>query len=153
MIELTAYRGDSMSFTIPLTNGTAAFTPGGSYSFIFTAKRSSRDPDSAAAVQKSSATSTITTSGSNATVTLVPIDTKTEQEPKLYWDIQAQHNSTGEVLTVARGSLTLKRDITLETTVSIAINTNPNALNNGYTNLAGDFYTNLAGDFYTQPAA
>ena len=123
MIELTAYRGDSMSFTIPLTNGTAAFTPGGSYSLIFTAKRSSKDPDTAAVFQKSTATGTITTSTTNAIVTVLYTDTTTEDEPVLYWDIQAQHNSTAAVITAAKGTLTLVRDITRQTTASVPIYT------------------------------
>jgi hypothetical protein len=123
MIELTAYRGDSMSFTIPLTNGAAAFTPGGSYSLIFTAKRSSKDPDTAAVFQKSTATGTITTSTTNAIVTVLYTDTTNEDEPVLYWDIQAQHNSTAAVITAAKGTLTLVRDITRQTTVSVPIYT------------------------------
>ena len=132
MIELTAYRGDSMSFTIPLTNGTAAFTPGGSYSLIFTAKRSSKDPDTAAVFQKSTATGTITTSTTNAIVTVLYTDTTTEDEPVLYWDIQAQHNSTAAVITAAKGTLTLVRDITRQTTASVPIYTvDPAAVGGG----------------------
>jgi len=133
MIELTAYRGDSMSFTIPLTNGAAAFTPGGSYSLIFTAKRSSKDPDTAAVFQKSTATGTITTSTTNAIVTVLYTDTTTEDEPVLYWDIQAQHNSTAAVITAAKGTLTLVRDITRQTTASVPIYTVDPAAGNAAT--------------------
>ena len=137
MIELTAYRGDSMSFTIPLTNGTAAFTPGGSYSLIFTAKRSSKDPDTAAVFQKSTATGTITTSTTNAIVTVLYTDTTTEDEPVLYWDIQAQHNSTAAVITAAKGTLTLVRDITRQTTASVPIYTIDPAAGGGGATPAG----------------
>ncbi len=122
-----------MSFTIPLTNGAAAFTPGGSYSLIFTAKRSSKDPDTAAVFQKSTATGTITTSTTNAIVTVLYTDTTTEDEPVLYWDIQAQHNSTAAVITAAKGTLTLVRDITRQTTVSVPIYTVDPAAGNAAT--------------------
>jgi hypothetical protein len=122
-----------MSFTIPLTNGAAAFTPGGSYSLIFTAKRSSKDPDTAAVFQKSTATGTITTSTTNAIVTVLYTDTTNEDEPVLYWDIQAQHNSTAAVITAAKGTLTLVRDITRQTTASVPIYTVDPAAGNAAT--------------------
>jgi hypothetical protein len=122
-----------MSFTIPLTNGAAAFTPGGSYSLIFTAKRSSKDPDTAAVFQKSTATGTITTSTTNAIITVLYTDTTNEDEPVLYWDIQAQHNSTAAVITAAKGTLTLVRDITRQTTASVPIYTVDPAAGNAAT--------------------
>lgn len=118
---LTQNLGDSKTHSIPLTWEDAAFTPGGSWVLIFTAKACAEDPDTASLIQKTSGAG-ITVSGSTVTLTLVPDDTVDLAAATLFCDIQAQHVTTGAVRTVTDGlKLKLKRDITRETETSIDV--------------------------------
>jgi hypothetical protein len=121
-MTLTQYLGDSITHSIPLKWQGATFTPGTDWLMIWTAKTLPTDPDEDAVVQKASGYG-ITASGSTASVALVPQDTAEEDPATLTWDIQAQHVSTGEVRTVAAGTLRLVRDLTRELETSITIYT------------------------------
>ena len=116
------FLGDSASLSIPLTHEGAAFTPGSSWSLMFTAKRQARDTDAQALIQKVSGAG-ITVTGSTASVELVPIDTATLAPGDIVWDVQAQHLTNGAVATVASGRLTLIRDVSRLTVTSIPVYT------------------------------
>jgi hypothetical protein len=121
-MKLNQFYGDSSTFTIPLEWDDAGFTPGSDWHLIFTAKAKRTDPDDAALIQKATGAG-ITHSGTNALVALVPQDTRDIDAITIYWDIQAQHLTTAEVRTPARGTLKFSRDITRQTEVSIPIHT------------------------------
>jgi len=65
----------------------------------------------------------LTHSGSNAVIALVPADTTGLSDAVYFGDVQAQHNTTGEVRTVAAYRLRLLRDVTRGTSTSIPIYT------------------------------
>ncbi|MEI6654052.1 MAG: hypothetical protein WCP45_04735 [Verrucomicrobiota bacterium] len=54
-MKLTQYYGDLVTHSIPLVKDGAAFVPGDEWNLIFTAKRRSSDPDTAAIIQKTPA--------------------------------------------------------------------------------------------------
>ena len=121
-MTLTQFNGDSVTHDIPLAWRGEAFEPGVDWLLIWTAKEDPADPDSAAVIQKASGVG-ITAEGSVASVAVVPADTVEAAQRVLFWDVQAQHATTGEVRTVAIGSLRLTRDVTRETTTSIPVQT------------------------------
>lgn len=127
---LDAVRGDSATLQIQMSIDGEPFYPAGDYTLIWTLKRRASDPDSSAIVQKMSGGLGITTSESLALVSLVAADTAGREVDRPYaWDLQAQHNTTGAIHTVALGKLTLEADITRGTTISVAVvTTEPAAL-------------------------
>lgn len=118
--HLSAFIGDSTTLEIPLAWEGDAFDPGSDWALIFTAKKKSSDPDTLALIQKASGFGIESSSGL-ALVALVPADTADMQGRNLVCDVQAQHTTTGAVRTVAYARLSLLRDITRETEVSIPI--------------------------------
>ena len=119
-MTLTQFNGDSVTHAIPLAWRGEAFEPGVDWLLIWTAKEDPADPDSAAVIQKASGVG-ITAEGSVASVAVVPADTVEATQRVLFWDVQAQHATTGEVRTVAIGCLRLTRDVTRETATEIPI--------------------------------
>ena len=128
-ITLCQFHGDSETHSIPLSFDGADFTPGSAWTLLFTAKKSASDADTEAVIQKATSGLGITVSGSTAAVAIVPADSNAVDPGDLVWDVQAQNISTGEVHTVAIGILTLARDVTRSTAVSVPVfTTNPPVL-------------------------
>ncbi len=119
-MTLTQKLGDSVTHRIPLRWGKAAFEPGTDWGLIYTVKESIDDADEDAVIQKISGTG-MTHSGSNALPTILPADTTALTAKTYYYDVQAQHLTTGEVRTVAQNKLILTRDITRGVTVAIPV--------------------------------
>jgi len=130
-MTLKQYLGDSVTHTIRLTWLGASFTPGNEWALIFTAKTSGDDEDTAALIQKTSGAG-ITTSTTNALVTLVPDDTSALAAGNIVWDVQGQSSVTDEVRTLAEGTLTLKRDKTRGVTTTIPVITTETPLPFGH---------------------
>jgi hypothetical protein len=126
MISLTQFLGDSTTHRIPLAYEGEVFDPTG-YRLIWTAKRSATDPDTSAVIQKMTSGLGITTAEVSgvwfADVSTVHQDTRDLTDKYLAWDVQAEDLSTGQVCTVAIGTLALARDVTRQTFSSIPINT------------------------------
>jgi hypothetical protein len=121
-MQLAQFIGDSKTHRVPLTWDGEDFMPGNAWSLIFTTKRSAHDHDITAVFQKVSGAG-IEVSGHIAEIESVPSDTLALTPTLLVWDIQAQNLSSGEVRTVALGSLKLVRDVTHKTTSSVEIHT------------------------------
>lgn len=122
-------RGDSATLSLSLTNpdsGTS-FAPTGCV-LIFTIKGDASQPDSAALVQKISNVGGITVANP-AVVSLVVADhLNLAAQVTFEWDVQAQNTLTGEVRTVARGTLFFEDDVTKQTTLTIPTEVvNPNS--------------------------
>lgn len=138
MKALTQVIGDSRTHRIPLRWSGSSFSPDESWTLLFTVKS---DPDTQgdedASIQKASGAG-LTVDGDDALVALVHQDTAGDAEAdpvvpalapgKYEWDIQAQNTDTGEVRTVARGTLELIQGVTrnLESAIPI-ITTEPPA--------------------------
>jgi hypothetical protein len=126
MLSLTQFLGDSTTHRIPLAYEGEVFDPTG-YRLIWTAKRSATDPDTSAVIQKMTSGLGITTAEVSgvwfADVSTVHPDTRDLTDKYLAWDVQAEDLSTGQVYTVAIGTLALARDVTRQTFSSIPINT------------------------------
>lgn len=131
-IELTRYRGDGSTLSIPLINPDtgAAFTPTG-YVLLFTAKKRATSADTAAVCQKISSVGGITVANP-AVVTLVANDfgeDKFRANVIYEIDVQAQPSGGGSPLTVRRGTLFFAEDVSKELTLSIdTYTTSPSAL-------------------------
>lgn len=121
-LALAMTAGDSVTLAIPMEWDGAAFTPGTDYSFLFTCKRNPNDRDYKAVIQKATGLGIIT-AGSVASVSLVPDDSEGLGGCQLYFDLQAQHNTTGALHTVALGKLSLRPGVTQEVVSSITIYT------------------------------
>lgn len=124
--EITFYAGDTKTVSIPLKTEVdgAAFSPGSAYQLIFTAKASNAASDLGAKFQYASGVGIVDpVVSSSASVTFHPVDTRDHGGKTLYWDIQAEHETTGVILTVAYGTLVLKRDTTRQTTTSVPLHT------------------------------
>jgi hypothetical protein len=124
--EITFYAGDTKTVSIPLKTEVdgAAFSPGSAYQLIFTAKASNAASDLGAKFQYASGVGIVDpVVSSSASVTFHPVDTRDLGGKTLYWDIQAEHETTGVILTVAYGTLVLKRDTTRQTTTSVPLHT------------------------------
>ena len=117
--------GDNYSITVPMRILGRAFTPESGYQLIFTAKLDPLHADSSAVIQKKTGGFGITISGSNAIISILPIDTSTlAGDIVLYCDIQAQSLSdSSDVKTVATFKFDTIRDITRLTDTSIDIYT------------------------------
>ena len=141
-MNLKTYIRESITFTIPLNDRGAAFTPGADYNLIFTAKLSEQDEDVDAVIQKQTGTG-ITHSTTNALVSLVPDDTDALAAGLIYYDIRAQHTVSGIRKTVARGVLKLVQDIGREPAVSVPIYTTqpPVPGQRIYNTTTGTYYT------------
>jgi hypothetical protein len=129
--------GDTVTHRIPLRWGKRAFVPGVNWALVFTVKS---DPvlqdDENRLFQKATGGLGVVAEGSNAVVSVLRADTIREAveadpdaEPPVeeveafeaapgtyFWDVQATHLSTGEVRTVANGTLVLTRDVTRQST-------------------------------------
>lgn len=124
--QITFYSGDTNIVPIPLANDVngSAFSPGSAYHLVFSAKASNSASDKLAKFQYSSGAGIVDpVVSSNASVTFHPVDTRNDGGKTLYWDIQAEHKTTGLIKTVAIGTLVLKRDTTRQTTTSVPIHT------------------------------
>jgi hypothetical protein len=124
--EITFYAGDTKTVSIPLKTEVdgAAFSPGSAYQLIFTAKASNAASDLGAKFQYASGAGIVDpVVSSSASVTFHPVDTRDLGGKTLYWDIQAEHETTGVILTLAYGTLVLKRDTTRQTTTSVPLHT------------------------------
>jgi hypothetical protein len=122
MQNFMSYLGNSKTLRIPLVFEAAAFTPGTDYTLIFTCKESLADTDAQAKIQKTTGTG-LTHSSSFALVTLVPGDSDTLIDNAYFYDVQAQHNTTGAVLTVQAGRLRFRIPPTRELETSVPIYT------------------------------
>lgn len=118
----TLFIGDSASLEISLSWNGEDFEPGADWSLIFTLKASVTDTDAHAKIQKVT-DSGITVDGAIATIEIVPQDTTNLTAGRYVYDVQAQHNTTGEVRTVAYSRIELIRDVTRGTTTSIPVRT------------------------------
>ena len=124
--EITFYAGDTKTVSIPLKTEAdgAAFSPASAYQLIFTAKASNAASDLGSKFQYASGVGIVDpVVSSSASVTFHPVDTRDLGGKTLYWDIQAEHETTGVILTVAYGTLVLKRDTTRQTTTSVPLHT------------------------------
>ena len=123
---LTQDLGDATTHIIPLRWSGRPFVPGTAWSLVFTVKLSADLPDSARLFQKAYPAQGITVSNSTASVSVLRADTFREAgfptvgspafeaaAGEYVWDIQANEISGAfRTRTVARGTLTLGRDIT-----------------------------------------
>ena len=123
---LTQDLGDATTHIIPLRWSGRPFVPGTAWSLVFTVKLSADLPDSARLFQKAYPAQGITVSSSTASVSVLRADTFREAgfptvgspafeaaAGEYVWDIQANEISGAfRTRTVARGTLTLGRDIT-----------------------------------------
>ena len=122
--EITFYAGDTKTVSIPLKTEAdgAAFSPASAYQLIFTAKASNAASDLGSKFQYASGVGIVDpVVSSSASVTFHPVDTRDLGGKTLYWDIQAEHETTGVILTVAYGTLVLKRVTTRQTTTSVPL--------------------------------
>lgn len=120
---LTSYLGDSKQLVFPMEWEGEAFEPNADWFLICTIKRRQEDADEFAVAQKASGAG-IEVDGSDATVTLVSIDTVVLAQGYFWVDIQAQNTITDEVRTVVEPQrIHFKRDITREFQTSIPIYT------------------------------
>ena len=119
-MNLSLTRGDTATLTIPLLDGAASYTPPAGSSAVFSIKRRLTDPDASALVQKSTASGTITFSGTNALVSILNVDTRNIDDRNLFYDVQVQ-TLAGRVLTAALGMLTLTHDVTRLTATAIPV--------------------------------
>jgi hypothetical protein len=120
--QLTQNIGDTVTHRIPLRWKGRPFTHTAGWTFLFTVKRNKGDEDSAAAFQKTHPSGGISLSGGHATVQVLPQDTLSQSEGTLVWDIQAT-SDLGESLSVAEGTLVLKRDVTRLSEPSMPVHT------------------------------
>lgn len=132
--SFTFYAGDTTVLPVALTKDNLVTTPGtpwnpgptttaATHHLIFTAKRKQSDHDALALFQYTSGAGIV--HGANlATVTIHPVDSRAYGGKTLFFDIQAQDISTGDIIaTVATGNLVLKRDTTRQTTTSVSVHT------------------------------
>lgn len=120
MPRIAQFRGDTTSHLIPLSYKGAAFSPGSAWSLIFTAKRHSEDADADAVIQKVTGAG-IAVAGSNATLTIVGLDTESVEDRDLVWDIRATSIATGERRTVSNGALAIIGNVGRESQTSIPV--------------------------------
>ena len=106
MSVLSIYRGDDRTLTI---TASASLTDS---EVTFTAKRSKRDADEDAVIQKTTGAGVeIGDPDTTAEVTIDAADTMDLEPVALYWDVQVV-DGTGSVRTVAAGRLVIKADVT-----------------------------------------
>lgn len=119
--HLELVRGDSGPLSVALWHKAAAFDAAG-HALIWTVKWREGDPDAAALIQKTVGAGIAVTAVGAAEITLVPQDTaQLEPGVPLPWDVQAQHLLSGEVRTVARGTLVLAADVTRGVTTAVPV--------------------------------
>ena len=124
-MNLSQYVGESANHVVKLTKGGAPFDPVG-HNLIFTAKADLGDEDADALFQKSTQAGITTTQQGGAfyaEVGVIPLDTATALPGTGYWDIRAEHNTSGRTSIVAGGLLNLLRPVTRRQTVSVPIYT------------------------------
>lgn len=110
---LTAKRGDTIDLLVLVTRDNAAVDLTGA-DVWFTAKRSLRDADVDAVVQKTIGNGIVVTDAlaGEALVTIDPSDTNGfTRETRLFCDVQVIEPS-GRITTVADGTLTITLDVT-----------------------------------------
>jgi hypothetical protein len=120
ILNLDAVIRDSSPLSVPLLWQDAAFTPGGDWALIYTAKYRPTDDDDAAVFQKTTGAG-ITVTESTASVALVPDDTDGLSECNLYCDIRGQHVTTGERRTFRHVRLQLIQDIGRDTETNVPV--------------------------------
>jgi hypothetical protein len=120
-------RGDTTTFVIPTTWNDATFIPAAAdWDLIHTVKENESDADGDALYQKETGAGIAPTTGSvpSVDVSILPADSASAVLGHRYsWDVQAQHKTTSEVRTIARGTLVFVRDITQGTTTAVPVNT------------------------------
>ena len=121
-MNLTAYLGDSKTFTIPMRWENRPFVPGNEWHLTFTAKRSLDDLDPDSVFQKESGNG-IEVTGSYATISMVRDDTVSEDPASLYWAVVADKD--GAVRNVRSGMLILSQSAGRLPTPSIDIHGPP----------------------------
>ena len=152
-MNLTAHLGDTRTFTIPLRWGNRPFVPGSEWGLVFTVKSDPATQADAERLFQKSGPGTMAgleASGSTATIFMVRADTFREEgfnesedpefqaDPGTYhWDIQASHTGSGEVRTVASGTLVLTRDVTHLSSPSGVVYTTHDPVFQGPTGPAG----------------
>lgn len=109
---LTITQGDSYFVRFPLLKDGQPWPVAG-WKFWWTVKRSESDTDAEAVVQKSTDDVTIRTlSTTEVYVVGAPADTKGKDTGRCLWDFQAE-SPEGDVLTLERGYVVIKPEITL----------------------------------------
>lgn len=121
-MKLSQYIGDSCTYHVAMAWQGQPFTPGVDWNLLFTAKARAIDPDASALIQKITGAGIVAT-GAIAAVEIVPVDTNELPPSSIVWDIQAENITTGEIRTVAVGSMQLVRDVSRGTSISIPIYT------------------------------
>jgi hypothetical protein len=124
MTQLAIIRGDSSTVRIPVSWDGSLYdaTDEAVHTITWTLKRNPNDPDTSAAVQKMLGAG-ITAGEGWVDVELVPIDTQDMPTNVVFvWDVQVQETN-GAIRTVATGALTIAKDITRETTISVPVYT------------------------------
>lgn len=131
---LKCYAGDTTEFLINAAYPVISLTEAGNFDFIFTAKESLSDPDSAALIQRTEAHGITLIEANNAitgsangnlgffNLKLVHADSNQLQGKTLFCDIQGYKASTGEVRRFAYFRLRIDPAVTRETTPSITVN-------------------------------
>lgn len=113
--ELEIYRGDDHSFTINVTDSAGSAIDITGYTFYFTLKRDETDDlaDSEALISK-----TITTHSdpTNGVTTISLSDSDTNIPPAVYFYDFQMKDSSGNIYTIVRSTLTIKSDVTRRTT-------------------------------------
>jgi len=119
-MDLTAFLGDTKTFTIPLRWGNRSFVPGSDWHLVFTLKFDADDDDDSAPIQLETGNG-VSATGSIAIIN-IPRSLTVDLSPGiLFWDIQAEDLNSDDVRTVAIGRLHLMREITRRRKSSIGL--------------------------------
>jgi hypothetical protein len=119
-MTLTQKLRDTKTHTIPMEWEEAAFTPGGDWELVFTAKRKATDTDAEAVFQKTTGAG-ITVTGSTAYVQVLPEDTDGLSPISLICDIQARNPTTNAFRTVWMDRIKIGQDVTHQSAATLPI--------------------------------
>jgi hypothetical protein len=122
MRVLDQYLADSVEHTVPLTRDDAVFDvgeDGDDWFFVFSAKNKREDEDSEAVFQKTSGAG-MSVTGSEATISVLRVDTEELRPKTLFCGIRATHVS-GDSFTAWEGKLRLDKAVGQEVTSSVEI--------------------------------
>ena len=104
------YRGDSREYSLSFTDSQGVKIDITGWKVYFTLKKNAADGDSDASVKKDITEHEAPTEG-RTKIVLLPKDTDNLEPGEYHYDIQVK-TSNGGIITVAKGRMTIKTDIT-----------------------------------------
>lgn len=104
------FRGDSREYSLSFTDSEGAKIDITGWKVYFTLKKNESDGDSSAQVTKDVTEHEAPTEG-RTKIVLVPSDTDSLEPGDYHYDIQVK-TANGSILTVAKGRMSIKADIT-----------------------------------------